>query len=734
MHTRMKTLMAALCSLLTLTAVAAETVLCFSGKNSYVDLKTPDALQIPSNEPFTVEGWMLFNALSIRDMLYSKNRGRLSPYTSMLGFADHKLSAFDTDWRGNFAVSRQLNRWYHIAFSFDSTNMAFYLDGMFCGTTAFSFSNADAHTIKIGGYDSSSDINGSISDVRVWDHARSGLAIADNMYRRLFGTEAGLLGYWPLNEGTGSSVFDGTANASTGTIVSATWVDDTALELLTADAEFRYALPFILANLETGSTEFTNSNEVEVVDFPVPEGYSHYQINHDASPGGIEWVKWTATNTLPERLTFALPAGDSNMVFYAWFTNKADSVRLKRSSDEITFTTNSPVAKIHSALSRTIVPGETVATVSIEQLDDGSTGGESKGEPLAIGSASINCADDVTPDEPYVTLDLLGEYTVLLTLTNVAGNTATATCIVTVAQRTDPAIYVSWDGDDTAGTNWATARQSLRTALAQSTKDDTIYIKGGDYPQDTAIVMDGHPGLTILGGYAGVGTPGPTGATATVITRDSSLAAADYRRFVTASSSTMTWQRVTFKGARYNGSGGAIYLNTCDSTLIDCSVVDTYADLDAPIYGLGLYTDGGRLRMIDCTIHNNGRYRGWYHDHTYGAGVAVRNAEAWVSNTVFSANRMQPRAGACRGGGLYLENGTGVVAQCVFSNNWFSPEYHQGNIFEGAGLCANNVRSLQIHDSLFSGNGASVKTKVYNWFGNAIYLSGASQAASLKRV
>ena len=333
-----------------------------------------------------------------------------------------------------------------------------------------------------------------------------------------------------------------------------------------------------------------------------------------------------------------------------------------------------------------------------------------------------------------MTLDLLGEYRVLLTLTNVAGITATATCIVTVAQRTDPAIYVSWDGDDTAVTNWATARQSLRTALAQSTKDDTIYIKGGDYPQDTAIVMDGHPGLTILGGYAGVGTPGPTGATATVITRDSSLAAADYRRFVTASSSTMTWQRVTFKGARYNGSGGAIYLNTCDSTLIDCSVVDTYADQDAPIYGLGLYTDGGRLRMIDCTIHNNGRYRGWYHDHTYGAGVAVRNAEAWVSNTVFSANRMQPRAGACRGGGLYLENGTGVVVQCVFSNNWFSPEYEQGNIFEGAGLCANNVRSLQIHDSLFSGNGASGKTSVYNWFGNAIYLSGASQAASLKRV
>ena len=76
MKKRMKTLAAALCGLLTLAAVAAENVPLFSGSDSYLDLGKPAALQIPSNEPFTVEGWMLFNALSSVDMLYCKNNGR----------------------------------------------------------------------------------------------------------------------------------------------------------------------------------------------------------------------------------------------------------------------------------------------------------------------------------------------------------------------------------------------------------------------------------------------------------------------------------------------------------------------------------------------------------------------------------------------------------------------------------------------------------------------------------
>ena len=168
MNKRMKTLAAAACGLLTLAAVAAEPVPLFSGSDSYVDLGKPDALQIPSKAPFTVEGWMLFDTLKSRDMLYCKSAGRTSAYSYMLGFADGKLAAYNTAWRGNFVVSRETNRWCHVAFSFDGTNMAFYLDGDLLGVAAFSFNNNLAHTVKIGGFSSTSDIDGSLSDVRVW--------------------------------------------------------------------------------------------------------------------------------------------------------------------------------------------------------------------------------------------------------------------------------------------------------------------------------------------------------------------------------------------------------------------------------------------------------------------------------------------------------------------------------------------------------------------------------------
>ena len=273
MSNRVKQLAAAVCGLLLAGALRAETVPLFDGSDSYVDLGAPDALQIPSNDPFTVEGWMRFNGLSTRDMLYCKNSNRGSPYTYMLGFANGNLAAFDSNWRGNFAVSRELGRWYHVAFSFDGSTMSFYLDGALLGTAAFSFVNTAAHTVKIGGYSSSADINGSMSDVRVWNYARSGGEILMDMETRLRGAEAGLIGYWPLDEGEGTTVYDWTASGSDGTLTGAGWTSEEDLVLTPADAEYLDALPVALADLVTGSERFTNSNEVDVVVFPVPRGY-----------------------------------------------------------------------------------------------------------------------------------------------------------------------------------------------------------------------------------------------------------------------------------------------------------------------------------------------------------------------------------------------------------------------------------------------------------------------------
>lgn len=113
--------------------IATETVLSFSGTDSYVDLGSPGALQFANNSPLTVEGWIYLNSSDVRDMLYSKNIGRTTTgYTHMFGFYENgRIAAFTGSvWQEpNPKVTVDIQRWVHVAFSFDGTTMTYYLDG-----------------------------------------------------------------------------------------------------------------------------------------------------------------------------------------------------------------------------------------------------------------------------------------------------------------------------------------------------------------------------------------------------------------------------------------------------------------------------------------------------------------------------------------------------------------------------------------------------------------------------
>jgi hypothetical protein len=78
------------------------------------------------------------------------------------------------------------------------------------------------------GGSSTQHLSGSIDEVRVWNQVRRPEQIADNMYRSLTGGEEGLVGYWPLDEGAGSSVDDQTANGQNGVVQGGEWVSSTA--------------------------------------------------------------------------------------------------------------------------------------------------------------------------------------------------------------------------------------------------------------------------------------------------------------------------------------------------------------------------------------------------------------------------------------------------------------------------------------------------------------------------
>jgi hypothetical protein len=57
-----------------------------------------------------------------------------------------------------------------------------------------------------------------MDEVRVWNVARTAAQIQGTMRMRLVGNEAGLVGYWRFDDGTGTTARDNTASANNGSL------------------------------------------------------------------------------------------------------------------------------------------------------------------------------------------------------------------------------------------------------------------------------------------------------------------------------------------------------------------------------------------------------------------------------------------------------------------------------------------------------------------------------------
>jgi len=125
--------------------------------------------------------------------------------------------------------------WYHIALIWNSAGKC-YINGVeislnvtgggtYAGANLF---NSDAN-YNIGTQTRSAAnrerfFNGLIDEVRIWNHARTADQIKRYMNVRLTGKETGLVAYYPMNEGTGSTAFDKSTNSNDGTITGASWI------------------------------------------------------------------------------------------------------------------------------------------------------------------------------------------------------------------------------------------------------------------------------------------------------------------------------------------------------------------------------------------------------------------------------------------------------------------------------------------------------------------------------
>ena len=147
-------------------------------------------------------------------------------------------------------------------------------------TTAFEGIETDRNLL-IGAQDTGSGqedyFDGAISDVRVWNTARSGSDIQADMARTLDGNEDNLIGYWKLDDGSGTTALNSVAGGTDGTLTGAPSWAATNSFTMQRDSEL--------------DGRFTASDpEADTLSFSVSSDASNGTATIDANTGAWEYT------------------------------------------------------------------------------------------------------------------------------------------------------------------------------------------------------------------------------------------------------------------------------------------------------------------------------------------------------------------------------------------------------------------------------------------------------------
>jgi len=281
-----------------------------NGSSQFIRVLYTDTLQ-PKNA-VTVEAWV--------------NVGLWTGYPGIVGnteFGGYELEIdnnrfhFYIKRNGNYAdayvaQSEVSSGWHHYAGTFDGRYSKLYLDGVLKFTddagliTQIQYSN---HNSLIIGAEAGSGIepygyyfSGSIDEVRIWDIARPIDSIFAAMHRELAGSEPNLIGYWPLNEGSGTTANDLTTYHNNGTLVNSpawiTTVTPLPVELTSFSANAKSAA--VELSWKTATETNNYGFEVERKAHPNPSQREGLSLNQVEEWEALGFIKGNGNSNSPK--------------------------------------------------------------------------------------------------------------------------------------------------------------------------------------------------------------------------------------------------------------------------------------------------------------------------------------------------------------------------------------------------------------------------------------------------
>ena len=194
-------------------AAPPNRVLKLDGNNSYVEL--PAGI-FDSLKAATVEGWVKWERLRLTDRFFDFGDKNHELYVRSDG---PQLNFLITDPGGSrhrveVAGILKTGEWMHLAAVSGPGGAKLYCNGVLAGTHAStaSFSGLKGTHNYLGKSNYSSrdpSSQGTMDEVRVWNHARTAEQIRAGMFKTLSGAEKGLAGYWNFDDGTAADLSPG---------------------------------------------------------------------------------------------------------------------------------------------------------------------------------------------------------------------------------------------------------------------------------------------------------------------------------------------------------------------------------------------------------------------------------------------------------------------------------------------------------------------------------------------
>lgn len=217
-----RSLLAVLCFISIQAQAQTNYAVNFDGTNDYVEVADNNAIDLSSN--FTIETWIYPTGAGSSGTEGGIIINKESSY-EIARFPDgtirYALSAngAGSDWGWtNTGLVAPLSRWSHISMIKNGTTVTFYLNG----TSSFSAGSqpatltANTQPLRFGGRVTSSQyLSGYLDDMRIWNTARSLAEIKTYMFDKdLAATASGLVSYYKMNEGSGTSAANFSTNFS----------------------------------------------------------------------------------------------------------------------------------------------------------------------------------------------------------------------------------------------------------------------------------------------------------------------------------------------------------------------------------------------------------------------------------------------------------------------------------------------------------------------------------------